>query len=195
MNSSASSASTLIQKLKSRDEAAWQRLVDLYQPLLLAWCRHYGVEANHAADVVQEVFSQVARSIGDFEPHPGGSFRGWLWRITRNKLNDWHRKEQDRILAAGGTDAQKRMAEVPEELPENSDVVLRREADSLMLRGIELVRSEFEDRTWKAFWRSVVEGEPTADIARDMKITTNAVRQAKSRVLRRLRAELGDTPV
>lgn len=193
MNSSAS-ASTLIQKLKCRDEAAWQRLVDLYQPLLLAWCRHYGIDANHAADVVQEVFAQVAHSIGDFEPHPGGSFRGWLWRITRNKLNDWHRREHDRVLAQGGTDAQKRMAAIPEELPEDSDIVLRQETDRLMHRGIELVRAEFEDRTWKAFWRSAVEGEPTADIARDMGISTNAVRQAKSRVLRRLRSELGDTP-
>ncbi len=90
---------------------------------------------------------------------------------------------------------EKRMAAIPEELPDDSDVVLKRETDRLMLRGIELVRAEFEDRTWKVFWRSAVEGEPTADIARDLGISANAVRQAKSRVLRRLRAELGDSPV
>ena len=55
-----------------------------------------------------------------------------------------------------------------------------------------LVRSEFEERTWNAFWRSTVEVEPTADIALSLGITANSVRQAKSRVLRRLRQELGE---
>lgn len=57
-----------------------------------------------------------------------------------------------------------------------------------------MVRSEFEDRTWQAFWRVAVEGHATAEVAADLGITANAVRQAKSRVLRRLRQELGDSP-
>jgi RNA polymerase sigma-70 factor (ECF subfamily) len=54
------------------------------------------------------------------------------------------------------------------------------------------VRHEFEDRTWRAFWRVTVEGHPTADVAVEMGITSSAIRQAKSRVLRRLKEEIGE---
>ena len=158
---------------------------------MIAWCRRFGLDHNDAADVVQDVFAAVARRI---EQYRAGSFRGWLWTITRNKLNDRYRKERDQVVAAGGTDAQRRMADIPEQLPDDSDLHLSRETDSLILRGIEFVRSEFEERTWSAFRRSVVDGERTAEIAADMGISANAVRQAKSRVLRRLRAELGESP-
>jgi RNA polymerase sigma-70 factor (ECF subfamily) len=62
----------------------------------------------------------------------------------------------------------------------------------LRLRALELIRAEFEPKTLTAFWRVTVDGEATADVARDLGITPSAVRLAKSRVLRRLREELGD---
>ena len=55
-----------------------------------------------------------------------------------------------------------------------------------------LVRHEFEDRTWRAFWRVTVEGHSPAEVAAEMGITPSAIRQAKSRVLRRLKEELGE---
>jgi len=62
----------------------------------------------------------------------------------------------------------------------------------LRLRALELIRAEFEDRTWQAFWRVTVDGQPTKDVAQELGVTPSAVRLAKSRVLRRLREELGD---
>ena len=60
----------------------------------------------------------------------------------------------------------------------------------LMQRAIALVRPELQEATWQAFWRTVVEGEPTADVARELGMTPQAVRQARYRVLKRLRDEL-----
>jgi len=57
---------------------------------------------------------------------------------------------------------------------------------------LELVRGEFEERTWQAFWRAAVQGQAPADIATDLGMSPAAVRKVKSRVLRRLREELGD---
>jgi RNA polymerase sigma-70 factor (ECF subfamily) len=59
-------------------------------------------------------------------------------------------------------------------------------------RGLAQVQAEFEPRTWQAFWMVVVEGRSPADVAAALGISANSVRQAKSRILRRLRAELGD---
>ena len=57
-------------------------------------------------------------------------------------------------------------------------------------RALDLVRPEFTEKTWQAFWRSVIDGHDTADIASDLGMTANAARLAKLRVLRRLRQEL-----
>jgi DNA-directed RNA polymerase specialized sigma24 family protein len=63
---------------------------------------------------------------------------------------------------------------------------------SLMLRALEIIRPEFEDRTWQAFWRATVDGHTAAEIAQDLGMTPRAVRQANYRVRRRLRRDLDD---
>ena len=62
----------------------------------------------------------------------------------------------------------------------------------LYQRALELVRAEFEGRTWQMFWRVVVDGLSPTAVASEMEVSDAAVRQAKSRVLRRLREEVGD---
>ena len=61
----------------------------------------------------------------------------------------------------------------------------------LSRQALEMVRSQFEDQTWNAFWRTTVDGQSPADVACDLQLSVWSVYQAKSRVLRRLRAELG----
>ena len=188
-----STASSLLIRIKARDPQAWRRLADLYGPLVYHWCRSDGLQAEDAADVFQEVFAAVSKAVdGYLHGRNGGTFRGWLWTITRNKIRDHHRARAQRVTAAGGTHAQQRLAEVPEPSDESIDTTHVNETASLFHRALDFVRGEFEERTWRAFWRAVVEGHSTAEIAADMGITANAVRQAKSRVLRRLRQELGD---
>jgi RNA polymerase sigma-70 factor (ECF subfamily) len=61
---------------------------------------------------------------------------------------------------------------------------------SLLHRALEIIRIEFEETTWQAFWRVIVDEQPTAAVAEDLGMTPQAVRQAKYRVLRRLRNEM-----
>jgi RNA polymerase sigma-70 factor (ECF subfamily) len=64
----------------------------------------------------------------------------------------------------------------------------------LLWRAVELVRAEFEERSWQAFWRVTVDGQPVGDVARDLGVSANAVYVARSRILRRLREVLSDAP-
>ena len=64
----------------------------------------------------------------------------------------------------------------------------------LFERALELIRGEFEERTWHAFWLTAVEDHPTGEVALELVMTPGAVRVAKSRVLRRLREELSEIP-
>jgi RNA polymerase sigma-70 factor (ECF subfamily) len=181
---------SLIERVRDRDEEGWRRLLLLYGPLVSRWCGHWGVRGADAEDVSQDVFQAVAANLVNFRhDRPGDTFRGWLRGIARNKLLDHLRRRQRQPQAQGGTDANLLLHQVPEpELPDDSPEDL----SALYHRGLELVRAEFESRTWDAFYRSAVLGQAPADIAADLGVTPAAVRKAKSRVLHRLREEVGD---
>lgn len=170
-------------------------MTELYGPLVYHWGRRHGLSAEDASDLAQEVFSAVAGAIERFLHAPErGTFRGWLWTIARNKLRDHFRRTAHREAADGGTEAFQRLSSIPEMWSDEShDLTDRDELQRLFQRALERVRSEFEDRTWQAFWLSTVELRDTADIASQLGLSANSVRQAKSRVLRRLRLELGDS--
>jgi RNA polymerase sigma-70 factor (ECF subfamily) len=63
---------------------------------------------------------------------------------------------------------------------------------SILGQALEAIRGEFQERTWRAFWGVVVEGRSAADVGADLEMRPGTVRVAKSRVLLRLRRELGD---
>ena len=156
-----------------------------------------GLKHADAADVMQEVFISVSRAADRFNPdRRHGSFRAWLWTITRRKAIDLLRR-RPHAIAVGGTVALQKLeqlaAEYDDSAPDNpSDVSEQSVTQGVYRRGLEMIQSEFETRTWQAFYRSAVNEEATADIAADLGVSQAAVRKAKSRVLRRLRAALGD---
>ncbi|OWK40869.1 transcriptional control [Fimbriiglobus ruber] len=178
-------------RIRDKDEEAWRRLVHLYGPLVDRWCGHRGVRGQDADDVRQEVFQAVATGLDGFRrDRPGDTFRGWLRGITRFKLLDHFRRRQAHPEAQGGTDAHLRLQQqvADEDLPDDTADDL----GGLYRRALELVRGEFEPQTWDAFWRTAVEGQSPTDIATQLGVTPAAIRKAKSRVLLRLRQEIGD---
>ncbi len=187
---------TLLGRLRGDDPDAWSRLVYLYGPLVRSWAARRGVVGADAEDVSQEVFRAVAGGLPGFRrDRAADTFRGWLRGITRHALLDHYRRTGRQPRAGGGTDFRERMDAVP--APDSAtdpELVADSPDDSTALyrRGLELVKGEFEGRTWRMFWQHVVDGRAPADVAADMGVSAAAVRQAKSRVLRRLREELGD---
>lgn len=189
-----STSTSLLARVRTQDPEAWRRLVRLYGPVVYEWCRQSRIQDVDAADVSQEVFVAVAIHMVEFRrDRPNDSFRGWLWRITRNKIADHFRRLQCQAQAEGGTDAQQRFARLPDSPPDDSSATGRSLAGAwsqLERHALELLRGEFQDRTWQAFWRMTIDGRSAADIGAELGMTKKAVRQAKFRVLRRLRQEL-----
>jgi RNA polymerase sigma-70 factor (ECF subfamily) len=183
----------LLAAVQADEADAWGRLVHLYAPLVRHWCRGKGLQDQDLADVFQEVFHAVVVYIRGFrKEQTGDTFRGWLRRITQNKLHDHFRRLGREVPGVGGSSAQERLAQVPD-TPAPADEPSADDGESgLFARALDLIRGEFEERTWAAFWRTAVEGQPAADVAADLGMSPGAVRVAKSRVLHRLRAELGD---
>ena len=182
---------SLLERARANDQNAWTRLAALYRPLVLFWCRRANCPAADAEDVAQDVLAGVAAGLGGFRrDRPGDSFRGWLRGITRNQVLMYFRRNRGRPQPVGGSEAQGQVRNLPDPLVEPPDE--EAEVSLIYRRAVGQVRGEFEPRTWDMFWRTVVEGIPTATVADELATTPAAVRQAKSRVLRRLKQEMGE---
>lgn len=194
-----STDSSLLRRARAQDQEAWNMLVRLYGPLVYHWCKKGGLSEPDQADVFQEVFRSVAAGLDGFRrDEPGQSFRGWLRTIARNRIIDHIRRQRNQPDAAGGSDAQRRIAELPDtvELPspdERDDESLSETSETAQLarQAMALMNDCFEPNTWKAFWRTAIDGQSGTDAAEELGMTSAAVRKAKSRVLRRLKDEFG----
>jgi RNA polymerase sigma-70 factor (ECF subfamily) len=191
--SSSSTSLSLIKRACAKDPEAWLRLSRVYIPLVYGWTRRAGLPPADAADCVQEVFGSVFANVAGFQyDQANASFRGWLWTVTRNQVRLHYRQLGKRPEAIGGSEHQRRIEEAPDVLEQESAPSTEMGERGLLRRAVELMQGDFEEKTWKAFWRMTVDGDPAADIAEDLGMTPKAVRQAKYRVLARLREELAD---
>jgi RNA polymerase sigma-70 factor (ECF subfamily) len=165
----------------------------LYSPQVFRWCRRAGLGSEDAADVLQNVFLAVATRIADFRRDtPADSFRGWLWGITRFKIADHFRARKDVPAGAGGSTALAAMNQAPDAALPAPDESEADDRAQLLHRALDMIRADFAEHTWQAFWRSAVDGRPASDVGRELNMTPDAVYQAKARVLRRVREEFAE---
>lgn len=182
-------ASLLIRIRDAENAAAWATFVEVYTPLVWGFCRRYGLQDADAADVAQEVMLAVASAIRRFEYDPErGSFRAWMATVTRNKLNNFLLAQQRRPFPAGDSTLMRACADgaSPDECAEWDRDYRQRVFDWAAAR----VRSEVENRTWQAFWRTAMEHEDGKTVAESLGLSVGAVYVAKSRVIARLKEEI-----
>ncbi len=177
---------SLLVRAQDRDPDAWRRITHLYAPIVYTWCRRAGLQECDAADVGQEVFRVVADKLRQFERLQAGSFRSWLKSITQHKLKEFFRDQARQPRGRGGSAAEPTIGARMEGMDDEATSGTA----TLAQRALELIRTDFEETTWKAFLRFTVDGQKAADVAAEFGMTAKAVRQAKCRILKRLRAEL-----
>lgn len=187
---------TLIERAKGGEEAAWDRMAELYGPMVYVWCRQFGLRAEDAADIVQDVFAAIAGAIVSFRGGRAGAFRSWLRAIMRNKINDMFRRQDGQLPAEGGSSALRRLMQRPQPAAPgkegSTDGNDDRDDDEVRRYVVDMVRAEFSDHIWRAFWRVAVDAQSPRDVAEELEMSVSAVYQAKSRVLRRLREGFRD---
>jgi RNA polymerase sigma-70 factor (ECF subfamily) len=177
----------LINELRAGDSHGWKEMDEKYTPIIARWAVHAGLQSADVQDVVQNVLLAVHQNVKKFQLRDKArkSFRPWLWQITRTKIID-----RCRDRANGATLAPEMLDQFESEqiLIENADHG-RRSLNSFgnFLECLVAIEREFAPHVWASFMRTAVEGEQTADVARDLGISTGAVRVYKKRVLDRLR--------
>jgi RNA polymerase sigma-70 factor (ECF subfamily) len=189
--------SSLLVRLRERKPDAWEAFLRLYGPLVYSWCRsRWGMAPADAADLLQDVVVRVLETI---DAYRGGDFVSWLFRVTQSRVANFCRKHPDR--AVGGSGAQQRLADLPDprtlefSQPDsgNDDTAApgKEDRQGVLWRALERTRERVAATSWQAFWQVTVQGRKPADVAADLDMTANSVYIANSRILSRLRLELG----
>lgn len=186
---------SLLGRAVAEDEEAWNQLVHLYGPLVQRWCRRAGLSEDDTADVFQETFQTVAKKLGTFKPQRSvASFRSWLKTIVRTKTIDHHRRTSKQAVGLGGTDAQLLISETPDPFgePDESEEVAANEDAFIVQRAMDLIRGEFDPRNWNAFEQVAIKERSAAEVAKELGVDPQVIRQANYRIRRRLRLVLED---
>ena len=193
MNSNPPTQPTLLVRIRdARDQEAWGRFVDLYAPLVYGFLHKRGLQDADAADLTQDVMRQVAAAAHSLEYDPKrGSFRGWLFTVVKNRLTDHWRREGVREQGAGDTDAQQQLNELPQ--PGGLEASAQWDADyerQLFHYAANIVKQDFTDSTWQAFWWTAVDGRPGKAVAGELGMSVAAVYLAKGRVMTRMKEQV-----
>lgn len=192
-SSTLSTSPSLLNRVVSGEQQAWSRLVEIYSSLIYSRCRSSGLHEQEAADVVQNVFVSVHRALGKFQ-HDGQNqgFRRWLRTITRNAVVDYFRHTQKQpAIGGGGSEMVQALQNVADPFADEDSLSLVNEGSAGSIHQIlDAIRIDYENRTWQAFWRTTVEGERPVDVAEDLGLKPGTVRQARYKILARLRNEL-----
>jgi len=181
---------SLIVRLRDcRDADAWYDFVDVYRPVIVSVARSRGLQLADAEDLAQGVLVSVAGAIERFDPDGPARFRTWLRKIAENAiLNAITRRKPD--VGVGG-DVDETLLQ-PIATPDTlASTLLRTEYRSGILRwAAKRIRPEFSDVTWKAFWMTAVEGAAAEQVGRRLGRNRGSIYAARSRVMKRLLAEV-----
>jgi RNA polymerase sigma-70 factor (ECF subfamily) len=190
---------SLLERLQKHPESGeWQRLTQIYEPLLRRWLSPHQLQESDRDDLVQDVLLTLVRELPNFR-HNGrpGAFRSWLRQTLAHRVHYFWRSRRHRPLTPGEGE----FGAWLEQLADPASGLSRQwelEHDRHVLGHLlETARPHFAPATWEAFRRVVLDGAEPDRVAAELGTSPNAVFIAKSRVLTRLRVEarglVGDT--
>ena len=180
-------ASLLVQLRTGSNHIAWQEFAKLYGPVIYGFARKRGLQDADAADLMQDVMRSVSSAIGRLEyDQSHGTFRGWLFTITRNKIFNFLSARRIRPQGSGDS-ATNRMLENQPDAEDGSDTWEMEYQRQLASQAMERIKGDFQENTWRAFWLTAVEGVSAADASKQIGLSTGAIYVAKSRVLAKLK--------
>ena len=187
-------STSLLDRVKAKDPDAWEKLVTLYGPVIYGWCRRWGFNRTTRWTSPKRCFGQwpgrLKASAGTIPARVSAAGFGQSpeTRSATTALGRAHSPQ-----AIGGTDMQLRLADIPEASGDGSDCSQANdESAGVVRRALDVIRGDFQEQTWLAFLRTAVDGRAAHEVAGELGMTKHAVRQAKYRVLQRLREEFGN---
>ena len=133
--------------------------MQLYGPVVYGFARKRGLQDADAADLMQDVMRSVSGAIGRLDyDRSQGTFRGWLFTITRNKVFNFLSARRIRPQGSGDTATNQHARLACPTRSDGADAWELEYQRRLAALAMERVKGEFQENTWRAFWLTAVEG-------------------------------------
>lgn len=188
MNPPETRPSLIVRLAGDRDQLAWTEFVSAYEPFLRRLLVRQGVSERHLSDVSQQVLLAIAQSVerwtDDGRP---ASFRRWLSRVARNVVIKFMSRERRQVGGQGGSEWLEVLANAPDPA---EDRLTKQYEFELLVWAAEQVRPHFRAASWQAFWATVVEGRPVADVAAELHLSPGSIYMSRSRIMAGIREKV-----
>jgi RNA polymerase sigma-70 factor (ECF subfamily) len=169
-----------LRALKAGDRAAFDWLFQTYSERVWRYvARLLGGRTEDVADVVQETFMHVGRSIRQFDPQRG-SLWGWMCGVAQNRVRvHWRsRQRQDRkILPGAPPSGTSSTGEWIDAEPSPIEALLASETAAVVRDAL----SDLPDEYTMCLLAKYVDGQSAAQLAADLGESIEAVRSRLAR--------------
>ena len=184
----------------TENQAAWNRLFDLYAGFVFSIARHKGLNDADADDMVQVVFADLARNLPTFQyDRAKGKFRSYLTGLVRWRVMDRLKasKRDADLKAAVGEELK---AETKEDFWERArradagdDGFSEREWQAAALdKALRLMKPDVRPEHYAAFIASYIEGQDTELVMRLYGLTRDNLYQIRTRLTAKLREKVAE---
>jgi RNA polymerase sigma factor (sigma-70 family) len=191
---------TLIHRLKDwQDDSSWRDFFETYWKLIYDFARKEGLTPQESEDVVQETMIAVARNIPNFKYDPAlGSFKGWLFNMTRWRISDMYRKRSPAVAVPmppiEGEISDHPDAEFIRLTPDhrgNLEAVWNEEWEkNIYEAAVAIIRTRLDPKKFQIYDLYVNKDCPADQIAKNYNIDVEQIYTLKSRVTEMIKAEV-----
>ena len=188
-NNESTRSSVLRAVANTENEAAWQRFFDLYAGFVFSIARSKGLNDTDADDIVQMVFSDLARNLPSFKyDREKGRFRSYLAALVKWRVIDRLKAvRRDADLKADFMEEVKSAATT-----EDEDFEEREWQSAAMEETLRRIKPEVRPEHYAAFVASAVEGQDTDVVTKLYGISRDSLYQIRKRLTVKLREKLAE---
>ncbi len=183
---------TLLHRVRRQyDEESWKEFVYYYRGYVYNIASRMGLNHHDAEEVVQDVMLKLWKRLPEFQyDSTKGRFRGWLCRVTANRVKLlWRQKSRDLdLLTAGEKEEMARYLQEIQTTP-NQELAEKEWRSYILTLAWSRVRKEFGTNERLAF-EMLSKGAGVDEVSKVLGIATSSVYVYKKRVADRLKQEI-----
>ena len=183
-NNETTRSSVLRAVADTENEASWNRFFDLYAGFIYSIARSKGLKPEDADDIVQIVFTDLARTMPTFRyDRAKGKFRSYLAGLVSWRVMD--------RLRSGKRDAELKadfMEEVRSAGVDGDDAFAEREWQAAaMEEALRRIKPDVRPEHYAAFVASMIEGQDTETVSKLYGISSDNLYQIRKRLTAKLK--------
>ena len=167
-----------IDKVKNKDEIAWEQFYKFYAPLIRLHGRDCGLKEQYLEDLIQNVMITLSAQMPGFVYDPSrGRFRDYLRKIIRARANDMLRKIY----------RQERIPYEPADEADDSDPFEEEWRSHIREHSLEILKTQISSHHYQIFYLLDVQHRKVKELAELYKVPPVSIYTIRTRVENRLR--------